>query len=90
MKKVLLTSALALVLGFGLVGCNKSATTDGGAHATASGKCAACAEGKSGKAVWCDTCNKGFVNSKTTSCKSCVVAANGGPACAACAKKKTN
>ncbi len=33
--------------------------------------CTACDKGKAGEAVWCDTCNAGFIDGKKIDCKSC-------------------
>ena len=97
MRKLLLITVLFTALvGFSLAGCQSSAKRCGGGACGGKGCCAvkattpacqACAKGKAGEAVWCDSCKAGYVDSKKVACKGCFLAKTGGPACPACAAK---
>ena len=84
------TGLLALFL---VVGCGTAPVQDTGEAAptaetapAADEVACACSKGKAGEAVWCDKCNKGYVNSDAVKCRGCYDAKNGGAACDGCAK----
>ena len=84
MMRLMLSAVVAGVLMFGSMGCEMT----GNKHASGSA-CKACVAGKEGKAVWCDECNKGFVDGKAVKCKACFAEKTaGGPKCEKCAAKK--
>ena len=101
MRYLLLTIAFAGLVGFAIAGCQSPGSRCGGGACGAkacgskacalkakAAACAACAKGKAGKAVWCDSCKAGYVDGKKVACKGCFVAKTGGPACKVCAAKK--
>ncbi len=85
MRQRWISGALVAVLAAGVAACDDSKAQD--PPAVVDTKCATCAEGKSGEAVWCEDCNAGYVRGKKTTCKGCFAAKQGGPACEVCAAK---
>ena len=96
----MLTIAFVGLAGFATIGCQSSGWRCGGGACGArpcgskacalkatSTACPACAKGKAGEAVWCDSCKVGYVDGKKIACKGCFVAKTGGPACEVCAAK---
>ncbi len=49
--------------------------------------CTACDKGKAGEAVWCDSCNAGFIDGKKITCKGCFDSKTKGTVCKTCQKK---
>ncbi len=46
--------------------------------------CTACEKGQSGKTVWCESCNAGYVNSEKITCKGCFDSKTKGTICETC------
>ena len=85
LKSLLFVALLLFTVGFGLTGC-KSSDPAGDDNAAAAAECA-CPDGKEGKDVWCEKCEKGFVGGEAVKCKGCHTAKTGGAACESCAGK---
>lgn len=86
MRHLLLTLALAGLLGFAVVGCSKNGGCCGAGGtccATPSAGCE-CGLGMDGKDGWCNDCGVGYVDGKKVECKGCYIAKTGGPACPKC------
>ncbi len=66
-KSLLFVALLLVTFGFGFTGC-KSA--EPAADDTAAAQCS-CEQGKAGESTWCESCDKGFVDSEAVTCKGC-------------------
>ena len=81
MRRVLFQRLLMVgLLAIFTIGCQSA---DSNRIASASG-CQPCKKGLAGGTVWCNQCNAGFVKGNKTTCKSCYLAASGGPKCKQC------
>ncbi len=85
MKNVVRSLIVLIVVLFLFAGCQSSQMDLGSKfdeHA-----CTACDKGKAGEAIWCDTCNAGYVNGKKITCKGCFDSKTKGTVCKICQKK---
>ncbi|MDP6923232.1 MAG: hypothetical protein R2568_09965 [Candidatus Scalindua sp.] len=64
--KYLLVAIAVLVL---FIGCQSQQVVE--KSSTEKHVCAACEKGKSGEAVWCDSCGAGYVKGEKVKCKHC-------------------
>ncbi len=55
--------------------CGESCDCKAAAAKTAAAKACVCKAGKAGESVWCEACDKGYVDSKEVCCPSCVKSA---------------
>ena len=71
MNKFITIAIGAGVLFIILAGCQSAGT--GGDQSSDNGDSCLCKDGKSGKDVWCASCNVGYIDSEKIECKGCYV-----------------
>lgn len=83
LKSVLFVALLLVSFGFGLTGCQSAEPAADDATAQCS-----CDQGKAGESTWCESCEKGYVESEAVSCKGCYAKKTGAAeSCESCEAK---